>query len=171
MVAMSKMELSAGKKPDITSPAQLREQARLMRTGAMRARAKWWHIMVVITIWLALITLAAWMIVRTQWSTPRLDTNRYQAVFLDDGKVFFGKMNNTDGEYITLDDAYYTKSAGSNSDQQSAPTNDQTALIRVGSEAYGPENSIQVARSKVLFWQNLREDSKIVQAIKTKAPN
>jgi hypothetical protein len=164
---------TGGKKPDITSPAQIREQKRLLATGALRARAKWWQVIAAMGVGLLFVTLAAWYIVRTQWAAPALDANRYQAIFLDDGKAFFGKMKNTDGEYITIEDAYYTKSVASTADQaaQAAQTTDQTALIRVGSETYGPENSIQIARSKVLFWQNLRDDSKISQAIKTKSSN
>lgn len=160
-----KLGTKSVKKPDITSPAQLREQARYFNAGKLQGRAKWLQVVLVLLVSLVFISAAAWLIVRTQWAAPNLMTNRYQAVFLDDGKVFFGKFKNTNGEYITLENAYYPKTSGDGGDAQGS---DQTALIKVGSETYGPENSIQISRSKIQFWQNLRDDSKIVNAINSK---
>ena len=165
---MKKASFQGVKKPDITSPVQLREQARYFNAGRLQGRAKWLQVVLVLLISLFFIAAAALYIVRTQWAAPNLMGDRYQAVFLDDGKVFFGKFKNTNGEYITLENAYYPKTSGG---ENGAESGEQTALIKVGSETYGPENSIQIARSKIQFWQNLRSDSKIVNAINTKDSN
>lgn len=96
----------------------------------------------------------------------RIDHARYQAVFLDDGKVFFGKLQNSDGKYLTLHNAFYTQgqneSAGA---QASEPTSVQ--LVKVGDETYGPDSSMSIDADNVLFWQNLKADSKVTQAIES----
>ena len=93
--------------------------------------------------------------------------DRYQAVFLEDGKVFFGHLTDVHGDYIVLEDAFYTQQ------QQSATANDENAvealgqvnLVKVGEEVYGPEDSMTIRADQVLFWQNLTADNQIVKAI------
>lgn len=153
------------KNRDVIPPAQLREQARLVALGRLQGRAKWWQVVLVLFAAIAVVALAATLIVKVMWATPGLNSAKYQAVFLEDGKVFFGKLKNTDGEYITLENAYYTRTTQSSNGQTNA---DQTALVKVGSETYGPEENIQIARSKVLFWQNLRDNSQVTTAINSK---
>lgn len=91
----------------------------------------------------------------------RIDHSRYQAVFLDDGKVFFGKLQNSQGEYLTLSGAYYTQ--GQTGENETSSTNVQ--LVKVGDETYGPESTMSIQSNKVLFWQNLKTDSKVTKAI------
>ncbi|HEX7484393.1 MAG TPA: hypothetical protein VF281_04570 [Candidatus Saccharimonadales bacterium] len=91
----------------------------------------------------------------------RIDHSRYQAVFLDDGKVFFGKLQNSQGEYLTLSGAYYTQ--GQTGENEAPSTNVQ--LVKVGDETYGPESTMSIQSNKVLFWQNLKSDSKVTKAI------
>ncbi len=153
------------KNQDVIPPAQLREQARLVSLGRLQGRAKWWEVAAALFVVIVIVTIAAFGIVKVMWATPGLNSSKYQAVFLEDGKVFFGKLKNTDGEYITLENAYYTRTSQTSNGQTNA---DQTALVKVGSETYGPEENIQIARSKVLFWQNLRDDSQVTTAINSK---
>jgi hypothetical protein len=96
------------------------------------------------------------------------DSDKYQAVFLDNGQVFFGKLKNIDGKYLYLEKAYYTKSQElpeDATDQQKAATENNVSLVKVGDEVYGPENNMSIRAEQVLFWQDLSEDSKVAQAI------
>lgn len=153
------------RKPDVTPPSVIREQARILQLGKLQGRAKWWQVAAALFVTLLIVLLGAVVVIKTMWAAPGLDGSKYQAVFLEDGKVFFGKLKNTDGEYITLENAYYTRSTQTTNGQTNA---EQTALVKVGSETYGPEENIQIARSKVLFWQNLRDDSQVSIQIKNK---
>ena len=157
------MGIMGQKKPDITSPNQLREQSRLLSIGRLQGRAKWSQVVFVLIVTLAFVAVGAWLIVQASYAMPGIQKDKYQAVFLDDGKVFFGDLTNKNGEYVVLENAYYTKSANTESEDGS-----QTALIKVGSESYGPDNSLMISRSKIQFWQNLREDSQVAKAIKAK---
>ena len=97
---------------------------------------------------------------------PRSD--RYQAVFLDNNQVFFGKLKNTSGSYLTLENAYYTKSQELPEDatkQQEDATSNNVSIVKVGSEVYGPENTLKIRSEQVLFWQDLTPESKVTKAI------
>lgn len=97
----------------------------------------------------------------------RIERNQYQAVFLNDGKVFFGKLQNINGQYITVTDAYYTQEQGASGGDGAAASSPSVKLIKVGDETYGPEGSMSIESSNVLFWQNLRADSKVAKAIES----
>lgn len=86
-------------------------------------------------------------------------SGEYQAVFLDNGQVYFGKLEESRNEFYILTDVFYL---------QSGVTVDQTtnlALTKLGSEAHGPEDKMQINKEHVLFIEDMKDDSKVVQAI------
>lgn len=89
--------------------------------------------------------------------------DRYQAVHMNNGQVFFGKLQNTNGDFLTLRDPYYTPESN---DSDASGDRKQLSLVKVGEEVYGPERSVSIAKSTVQYWENLRTDSKILDAIK-----
>ena len=95
----------------------------------------------------------------------RVNGDGYQVVYLASGQAYFGKLKNTTGEYLVLDSAYTA------SDQTSAQDNvqNQTSLIKVSEQVYGPDDSLSIKSDQVVFWQNLRDDSKVVQAIESRS--
>lgn len=89
--------------------------------------------------------------------------DRYQVVYLTTGQVYIGKLQNTEGEYMTLKNVF-TLQGKSASTQGSDSSSD---LVQVTRQVYGPEDSMAIHTSQVQFWQNLRTDSKVTQAIKS----
>jgi hypothetical protein len=125
-----------------------------------------WVLAVGVAVALVLLGLVVWKYMSTATASPRGD--RYQAVFLDNGQVFFGKLKNTEGTYLLLSDAYYTKSQElpkDATDEQKAAVSNNVNLVKVGNEVYGPENSLSIKAEQVLFWQDLKSDSKVAKAI------
>lgn len=103
-----------------------------------------------------------------KYSITQPDSDSYQAVFLDNGQVFFGKLAGVTGQYATLSRAYYSKEVNLPEDAtaaQKAAAANNVSLVKAGDEVYGPENTMQIRADKILFWQNLRSDSKVVRAI------
>ncbi len=94
-----------------------------------------------------------------------IDTTKYQVVYLANGQVYFGKLQNTRGDYLVVRSPYTAQSITSNEGDAKVS---QTTLLKVSEQVYGPDNSIAIKSSQVLFWQNLRDDSKISQALKAK---
>lgn len=104
----------------------------------------------------------------------RINTHEYQALFLTNGQVYFGKLSNLDSKYVTLSDIYYLQVQQSADQAQSlqqagssTDTSSKVSLAKLGGELHGPEDKMQVASDQVLFWENLKNDSKVVQAIDT----
>lgn len=89
---------------------------------------------------------------------PKFDTP-YQAVFLANGQVFFGKLSAAGSDYPRLDDVFYVQT-------QVNPDTKQTAsvLIRRGKEWHGPSYMHLNARS-ILLIEPVGEDSKVAQLI------
>jgi hypothetical protein len=89
-------------------------------------------------------------------------SEQYQAVYLNTGQIYFGKLQNTSGDFLTLKQAFTTQ--GQSATTQQTDQN-QATIIKVSQQVYGPDDSIALKSNQVLFWQNLRNDSKVVQAI------
>lgn len=94
---------------------------------------------------------------------------QYQAVFLTNGQVYFGKLKNPDSAYVKLTDIYYLQVQQTvQPDQQKEDASKQpnVSLAKLGSELHGPEDTMYISRDQILFWENLKDDGKVTQAIK-----
>ncbi len=107
--------------------------------------------------------VAAWL-----WLLPqgqRIDSSVYQAVYLTNGQAYFGKLKGTSGEYVTLESPYTVQEVQA---ENGKDAQGQTTLLKVRDQVYGPDDSIALRSENILFWQNLRSDSKVQQAIEAK---
>lgn len=101
-------------------------------------------------------------------SSKTSDDNKYQAVFLTNGQVYFGKLKDDDGNYVKLTDIYYLQSKDQSVQPKDAAAADQSnlTLIKLGKELHAPADEMNISRQQVLFWENINEDGKVFQAIK-----
>lgn len=94
----------------------------------------------------------------------------YQAVFLSNGQVYFGKLSDANDTYVTLKDIYYLQVVQQQQQlqgQQAAPGQQpQVSLVKLGNELHGPADIMKINRSQVLFYEDLKSDSQVVRAIK-----
>lgn len=96
-----------------------------------------------------------------------LPSNKYQAVFLDNGQVYFGKVAARDMKYIVLTDIYYLQLQQNLQNQNNAPgTQPDISLVKLGGELHGPEDKMEIVRDHILFIEDLRNDSKVSTAIR-----
>ncbi len=94
---------------------------------------------------------------------------KYQALFLTNGQVYFGKLSDVNGSYVTLKDIYYLQVQQTVQPKDPKATTDQqpqVSLAKLGGELHGPEDIMRVSKEQVLFWENLKDDSKVVTAVK-----
>ncbi len=98
----------------------------------------------------------------------RINANAYQVVYLATGQAYFGKLQNTSGEYLVLREPYTAQDV--TPEGEAVPENQQasTTLLKVSQQTYGPEDVLSLRSEQVLFWQNLRSDSKVSKAIEDK---
>jgi hypothetical protein len=89
---------------------------------------------------------------------PRVSENKWQAVFLNSGQVYFGKLSDAGNGYVSLSDVYYLKSA---SELEQSNLN----LVKLGGELHGPEDTIYIRKESISFWENMKDTSRVVQSI------
>ncbi len=120
---------------------------------------------------LAILLLVAWSSLRSQTSARAIDKDSYQAVFLSNGQVYFGKLVNLNGEYVDMREIYYLQLQNSDSENAAEAvsnpdsSNNDIKLIKLGNELHGPTDRMMINKSQILFWENLKGDSKVSQAI------
>ncbi|MBC7746367.1 hypothetical protein H7Y40_00075 [Pedobacter sp.] len=135
---------------------------------------------VVIVVVAALVALAfaagTWFFLTT--GTVKKDA--YQAVFLTNGQVYFGKLGNARGDYLSMSNIYYLQvqqavQPGETTTATPATGtegSDNVQLVKLGNELHGPDDQMQISQKQVLFWENLKADGKVSIAIeKYKADN
>lgn len=101
------------------------------------------------------------------WLTSRKSANSqpsdWQAIFLDSGDVYFGKISNKDEQFITLKNVYYLKV----NQQKEGESSQQPplSLVKLGNELHGPVDAMEINRDHVLFIEQMRNNAKVVEAI------
>ena len=106
--------------------------------------------------------------VSTLTAGSAIKSKQYQALFLTNGQVYFGKVANIDSSYVKLTDIYYLQVQQTVQPKDNAANNtnnQQVSLAKLGGELHGPEDVMYVSRQQVLFWENLKNDGKVAKAI------
>ena len=96
----------------------------------------------------------------------KIDEDTYQAVFLPNGQVYFGKLRDGAPGQWSLTDIYYLQTTeGSTSSVEDIEKQPNISLVKLGGELHGPQDEMNLIPSNVSFWENLRKDSQIVTKI------
>ncbi|HPI67260.1 MAG TPA: hypothetical protein PKZ16_01835 [bacterium] len=123
----------------------------------------WWFVGLILVVVLGL----AAVIIKTKPMTE--NKTEWQAIFLADGQVYFGKVTTENSRTIIIKNIYYLQTpgviqqgGGDNINKQGT----EISLIKLGNEVHGPTDEMRINRQQVLFVEDLKDDSKIVKAIK-----
>lgn len=92
---------------------------------------------------------------------PAVDEDAWQALFLENGQVYFGKLEEYDQHYVVLRDVYYLREAKDLEAKDTANLN----LIKLGGEVHGPEDEMYINKESLLYFENMKETSRVVQSI------
>ncbi len=104
--------------------------------------------------------------------TKKADANVWQAVFLTNGQVYFGHLKERTSKYPVLTDIYYLQvnqnlqASNQNVNSNGNTNQPQVSLIKLGDELHGPKDEMYIAKDQLLFWEDLKDDSQVVSAIK-----
>lgn len=124
---------------------------------------------VAVLLVIVLVLVVGWFINRvftTLSTNGAVKGKQYQAVFLTNGQVYFGKLSKASGNYVTLTDIYYLQVQQTVQPKDStANNNQQVSLAKLGGELHGPEDVMHINNDQVLFWENLKSDGKVTKAI------
>ena len=94
----------------------------------------------------------------------------YQAVFVSNGQVYFGKITKETRQYAELSEIYYLQLQKPLQTQEppvegAAAAQSKLTLIKLGNELHGPVDTMKINRDHILFIEDLKSDGKVVQAI------
>ncbi|MBI4050338.1 MAG: hypothetical protein HY398_02720 [Candidatus Doudnabacteria bacterium] len=126
---------------------------------------KSWPERLKIVFWIVIILGAALVVVivlRGQRLLIRTPT-AYQAVFLDNGQVYFGKLAAVNRDFLSLTDIYYLRAG---SIQQGGQTEGQIDLIKLGAELHAPRDEMIINKAHVLFYEDLNETGEVLRLIR-----
>ncbi len=135
---------------------------------APKKRLGWLWMLIIIAV--AALAFGGWAL----WSQSEkgktgIDTGKYQAVFLSNGQLYFGKMKVLSDVTFQLDDVYYleqVESAASVSSAEEAAKQSTATLRKLGEiEPHAPEDTMFIPKQQVLFYENLQDSGKVVKLI------
>lgn len=118
---------------------------------------------------LALLIAVGWKIlglygVVPSYDFPVVNASQWQAVFLTNNQVYFGHLNNYNKDYTILKNIYYLRVTDP-LQQGSPPQQPSINLVKLGGELHGPTDAMYIPKDKIMFWENLKDDSQVAQAI------
>jgi hypothetical protein len=125
----------------------------------------------VLAILLIIVSLCAigWFAQRVYGSVradAAVNSKEYQAIFLTNGQVYFGKFTHVDSTYVELTKIFYLQVQQQvQPGQTSTNSQQQVSLAKLGGELHGPEDEMFINRDQILFWENLKPSGKVSTAI------
>lgn len=88
-----------------------------------------------------------------------------QAVFLNNGQVYFGNITSLGNDYMRLVNIYYLRQSESPQPAQQTTTNSNLSLIKLGCEVHGPLDEMIINYDQVNFWENLKSDGQVAKVV------
>ncbi len=126
-----------------------------------------WVIIAVVALGLVVGGWVAWQ--KLASADGGIESSKYQAVFLTDGQIYYGKLTVLKDRQYKLTNVFYILSQNenktANADGETAETQNNAQLIKMGNELHGPEDAMMINRDHVLFYENLKPDGKVTQTI------
>jgi len=97
-----------------------------------------------------------------QWwdfTIPSAGRSTYQAVFLANGQTYFGRYYDRLGPYVKVENVFYIQQTRA-ADPDAPP---ESKLVRRGSELHEPTSAMLIAKSAILFVEDLQEGSSVAE--------
>jgi hypothetical protein len=133
-----------------------------------KTKFKFVVIAIVVILLLGALSFGGWSFYQSGTSSS-IDESKYQAVFLTNGQVYFGKLHIFNGSYMKLNDIFYLQTKTAASSENPQVTSDQSTpdvqLIKLGNEIHGPVDEMVISKDQILFFENLKKDSKVTDSI------
>jgi len=125
----------------------------LSRPGLLRRQKVFLALIIVV----ALAIISSFFLSANQFRSSvvgMIDSSTYQAIYLDTGEIYFGKVVEANDEIITLADVFYFLDET------------KTKLVKRGKEAHSLSDAFSINNDHVLATENLDTDSQVVKAIR-----
>lgn len=95
-----------------------------------------------------------------------VDKGKLQAVFLQGGQVYFGKIKDINERFMRVSEIYYLRvNQQVQPDGTPAANNQNISLVKLGCELHGPTDSMVINQNQIIFWENLKTDGQVAKAV------
>lgn len=91
-----------------------------------------------------------------------VDSTKLQAVFLQTGQVYFGKLKVNNGTFV-LSNIYYLQTSSTGTGTTAAASN--VSLVKLGCELHQPYDQMVINHTQVTFWENLQDGGQVGKAV------
>lgn len=127
-------------------------------------------LLLIVAASLLVITLGLSLFMGNDDSESLVKEDQYQAVFLTNGQVYFGKLEQVNSDFVRLTDIYYLQVRQQVQPEQVEPgqaaaQQQEISLTKLGNELHGPEDEMFVTFDKIVFWENLKSSGQVSEAI------
>ena len=139
-----------------------------VRKGLGRGNGRWLNLMnLVVLFGIAILVVAiAFAFTRSTSESKYINTSKYQAVFLNNGQVYFGNIDSLNSKYVRMTNIYYLTQSTTGSSSSSANSGNYS-LVKLGcQQIHDPYDEMVINRDQVTFWENLQDSGKVVTSIK-----
>lgn len=116
-------------------------------------------------IWPLLAAVVVLVVLWLSGLLPSLPSDKYQAVFLTNNQVYFGKLSRANSSYPVLREIYYLRVTQALQPRDPNQPVQQLQLVKLGGELHGPEDEMRINKDQILFVEDLKADSQVVAAI------
>lgn len=118
----------------------------------------------------AIIVVGLGYVAYTYKTRGGLFNKNYQAVFLTNGQVYFGKITNRNGLTTSLKDIYYLQvqqpiQPTPEGQKTDAASQTQVQLVKLGGELHKPKDEMIINNQQILFTEEVQDDGQVGQAI------
>ncbi len=105
----------------------------------------------------------------TKSEASYVDSNKLQAVFLQTGQVYFGKIdkNTMSSKSFVLSKIYYLQTSNGSTTAATSTSNTNVSLVKLGCELHAPYDQMVINRDQVTFWENLQDNGQVAKAVAT----
>lgn len=118
-----------------------------------------------VLIFLALALVSTFFYYQDIYQPKKEELGRaWYSVKLVDGEVYYGQVEDTSSDPVVIKNVYYNYDQINEGDKAEAEIGN-IRLVKRGQETHGPDGSMNVVRSQVLFMEQLNKDSKVLKAI------
>jgi len=149
-------------RPSTTAPGSGKKGKKLLGTKVLRYTS----LVLLFSISILVLAVAAsFAFSKTTGPDKYVNNSQLQAVFLNGGQVYFGKISVINSRYVTMNNIYYLRVNQQVQPNQATDASNDVSLVKLGCELHGPEDQMIINAEQVVFWENLKSDGQVAKAV------
>jgi hypothetical protein len=114
---------------------------------------------------IAIALLSSAVFTKAPNESQYVDKSKFQAVFLNGGQVYFGKISDLNKQYLKVSNIYYLRVNQQVQPDANSNAQNDISLVKLGCELHGPQDDMVINREQVIFWENLKDDGQVAKAV------